>query len=49
MLNIIDHFFVSFFLSTPLMTPTATVYFMSLTANLPKGGYSAKASTAMGF
>jgi len=27
------------------MTPTATVCFMSLTANLPKGGYSEKVST----
>jgi hypothetical protein len=26
------------------MTPTATVYFISLTANLPKGGYSEKTS-----
>lgn len=26
------------------MTPTATVYFISLTANLPKGGYSVKIS-----
>jgi hypothetical protein len=31
------------------MTPTATVYFMSLTANLPRGGYSEKTSTHMGF
>jgi len=36
---------VSSFLLTFLMTPTATVYFISLTANLPKGGYSAKTST----
>lgn len=28
----------------PLITPTATVYFISLTANLPKGGYSVKVS-----
>jgi len=28
-----------------LMTPTATVYFISLTANLPRGGYSANTST----
>lgn len=36
-----NHFFLlgSFF-STALMTPTATVCFMSLTANLPRGGYS---------
>ena len=26
------------------MTPTATVYFISLTANLPNGGYSEKVS-----
>jgi len=32
------------FLVVALMTPTATVYFMSLTANLPKGGYSEKTS-----
>lgn len=31
-----------------LITPTATVYFMSLTANLPKGGYSVKLSQHMG-
>jgi hypothetical protein len=31
------------------MTPTATVYFISLTANLPKGGYSEKDSTHIGF
>ena len=31
-----------------LMTPTATVCLMSLTANLPRGGYSLKASTHMG-
>jgi hypothetical protein len=30
------------------MTPTATVYFISLTANLPRGGYSTKVSTHMG-
>jgi hypothetical protein len=27
-----------------LITPTATVYFISLTANLPKGGYSVNTS-----
>ena len=32
-----------------LITPTATVCFISLTANLPNGGYSAKASHDMGF
>jgi hypothetical protein len=42
------HFFLRSFFSTALMTPTATVYFMSLTANLPRGGYSAKTSTHMG-
>ena len=31
-----------------LITPTATVYFISLTANLPRGGYSEKTSTHMG-
>jgi len=31
-----------------LITPTATVYFISLTANLPNGGYSAKISTHIG-
>merc|ERR1719234_2385647 len=31
-----------------LMTPTATVCLMSLTANLPRGGNSAKGSTHMG-
>jgi hypothetical protein len=30
------------------MTPTATVYFISLTANLPRGGYSEKASQHIG-
>jgi hypothetical protein len=32
-----------------LITPTATVYFISLTANLPKGGYSVKASQDIAF
>ncbi|ERN14536.1 hypothetical protein AMTR_s00038p00080440 [Amborella trichopoda] len=31
-----------------LITPTSTVYLMSLTANLPRGGYSEKVSTTMG-
>lgn len=31
------------------MTPTATVFFISLTANLPRGGYSEKDSTHIGF
>ena len=30
------------------MTPTATVCFMSLTANLPRGGYSVKLSQQRG-
>lgn len=34
----INHF-LGAFLSVSLITPTATVYFISLTANLPKGGY----------
>lgn len=43
-------FFPSFaaFLVTFLITPTATVYFMSLTANLPNGGYSEKTSQHIG-
>ncbi|KAH7864101.1 hypothetical protein Vadar_025738 [Vaccinium darrowii] len=36
------------FFSTLLITPTATVWRMSLTANLPKGGYSENVSTTMG-
>ncbi|CAI0542387.1 unnamed protein product, partial [Linum tenue] len=39
---------VGSFFSTALMTPTATVCLMSLTANLPRGGYSEKVSTTMG-
>jgi len=31
-----------------LMTPTATVCFMSLTANLPRGGYSENTSQHIG-
>lgn len=31
-----------------LMTPTATVCFISLTANLPRGGYSTKVSQQRG-
>jgi len=31
-----------------LITPTATVYFISLTANLPRGGYSEKTSQHIG-
>ena len=37
-----------FFLSTSLMTPTATVCFISLTANLPSGGNSWNFSTHIG-
>jgi hypothetical protein len=44
-----SHFFVTVFFSTALMTPTATVCFISLTANLPSGGYSEKTSTHIGF
>merc|ERR1712072_1659387 len=36
-------------LSTPLITPTATVCRMSRTANRPSGGYWAKVSTHIGF
>merc|ERR1712187_209298 len=39
---------VGSFFSTSLITPTATVCFMSLTANLPSGGNSEKASTTIG-
>jgi len=35
-------------LVTFLITPTATVYFISLTANLPNGGYSANDSQHIG-
>jgi len=35
------------FLVVFLITPTATVYFISLTANLPNGGYSEKTSQHM--
>merc|ERR1719464_189721 len=37
------------FLVVSLMTPTATVCLMSLTANLPSGAYWEKASTTIGF
>lgn len=44
-----NHFFpLTSFLTVDLMTPTATVFFMSLTANLPNGGYSEKDSTHIG-
>jgi len=46
---ILNHFFFNSFFSTALMTPTATVYFISLTANLPSGGYSENISTHIGF
>merc|ERR1712096_315337 len=36
------------FLSTDLMTPTATVCLMSRTAKRPRGGYLEKASTHIG-
>merc|ERR1719261_2043599 len=46
-----SHFFFPFssltFLTVSLMTPTATVCFISLTANLPSGGNSEKASTTI--
>ena len=38
----------SFFLSTDLTTPTATVWRMSRTAKRPRGGYSTKDSTTRG-
>lgn len=41
-------FHLNSFFSTDLIIPTATVYYKSLTANLPKGGYSEKASTTKG-
>lgn len=47
-MNIKTHFLVGSFLLVCLITPTATVCFMSLTANLPKGGYSVKVSQHMG-
>jgi len=47
-----DHFFLAAPLAATLVisliTPTATVCFMSLTANLPRGGYSEKTSTHIG-
>jgi len=42
-----SHFFGCFF-STALITPTATVCFISLTANLPNGGYSLNTSHDIG-
>uniref|UniRef100_A0A6N2M3B9 Uncharacterized protein n=1 Tax=Salix viminalis TaxID=40686 RepID=A0A6N2M3B9_SALVM len=39
---------VGSFFSTFLITPTATVWRMSLTAKRPSGGYSEKVSTTMG-
>ena len=46
--TITAHLVVAAFLVTPLITPTATVCFISLTANLPRGGYSTKVSTHIG-
>jgi len=43
-----DHFFYYSASSTVIITPTATVFFMSLTANLPRGGNSLKDSTHNG-
>src|SRR5690606_26653642 len=42
-------YFLGFVLLTFLMTPTATVWRMSRTAKRPRGGYSLKSSTHMGF
>jgi len=42
-----DHFLASA-KATVMMTPTATVFFMSLTANLPRGGNSLNDSTHIG-
>ena len=39
---------VSVLFSTSLITPTATVYFISLTANLPRGGKALNYSTHIG-
>ena len=45
----IDHFFLAAsFLLQILITPTATVCFISLTANLPNGGYSENVSQHIG-
>jgi len=46
-----DHFLAGFSvlpISTVIITPTATVFFMSLTANLPRGGNSLNDSTHNG-
>lgn len=37
-----------YFLTTDLTIPTPTVCFISLIANLPRGGYSGKVSTTIG-
>jgi hypothetical protein len=42
-----DHFLASG-KATVIITPTATVFFMSLTANLPRGGNSLNDSTHNG-
>lgn len=47
--NCENHFyFLTTFLKAVLTTPTATVCFISLTANLPNGGYSANDSVTIG-
>jgi hypothetical protein len=47
-IQVLENHFLIIFLLACLTTPTATVCFMSLTANLPNGGYSAKLSTHIG-
>jgi len=46
-LDLHDHFFGAG-ISTVIITPTATVFFISLTANLPRGGNSLNDSTHNG-
>jgi len=46
-LDLHDHFFGAG-MATVMMTPTATVFFISLTANLPRGGNSLNDSTHNG-
>ena len=43
-----DHFFFGSGIVTVIITPTATVFFISLTANLPRGGNSLNDSTHNG-
>jgi len=43
-----DHFGGGGGISTVIITPTATVFFISLTANLPRGGNSLNDSTHNG-